>query len=57
MNPKGLPVEQLNFKKQGPGRGTTFECKYKTTCKGDHILSIRWGNEDIPGSPFTITVK
>ena len=33
-----------------------FQVTYKTSEKGDHPLVIRWGADDIPGSPFTVTV-
>jgi len=47
-------VSELSFKK---ARGTTYNVSYTAAEKGDHTLTIRWGAEDIPGSPFTIPVS
>lgn len=53
ITPTGNPLEEVTYKKQ---RATVYQVNYKTKEKGDHTLNIRWGNEDIPGSPFTIQV-
>ena len=53
ITPKGNPVEELTYKKQ---RGTTIQVNYKSSEKGEHTLTIRWGQDEIPGSPFTIKV-
>lgn len=53
MTPKGNPVEELTYKKQ---RGTIIAVNYKSSEKGEHTLIIRWGQDEIPGSPFTIKV-
>jgi len=51
MSPTGNPVEELTIKKTRP---TSFTVNMKTKEKGDHTLNVRWGNDDVPGSPFTI---
>lgn len=53
VTPKGNPVEELTYKKQ---RGTAILVNYKSSEKGEHTLTIRWGQDEIPGSPFTIKV-
>jgi filamin len=53
ITPDGNPVDELTYKKQ---RGTTYQIVYKSAVKGEHTMHIRWGNEDIPGSPFGIQV-
>jgi filamin len=53
MTPNGHPVNDITVKKT---RGTTYNVSYTTPEKGDHNLVIRWGPDDIPGSPFTIPV-
>lgn len=53
ITPNGNPLEELSYKKTRP---TTMTCTYKTKEKGEHTLNIRWGADDIPGSPFTFTV-
>lgn len=54
ITPTGNPVEELNYKKQ---RGTVYQVNYKTCERGEHTLTIRWGSDDIPGSPFAISVN
>ncbi len=49
----GNPVEELTYKKQ---RGTNFQVVFKSKEKGEHTLHVRWGSDDIPGSPFTINI-
>lgn len=51
--PSGNVCDELSVKKQ---RGTNYMVNYKPNEKGEHTLHIRWGQEDIPGSPFVITV-
>jgi len=53
ITPKGNPVEELTYKKQ---RGTIIQVNYKSSEKGEHTLTIRWGQDEIPGSPFSIKV-
>ena len=54
ISPTGNPVAELSFKKARP---TQYNVSYSAAEKGDHILTIRWGADDIPGSPFTIAVS
>jgi filamin len=54
QTPSGNPMEELSYKKAP--RGTSITVNYKTKEKGEHIMVIRWGLDDIPGSPFTISV-
>jgi filamin len=49
----GNPVADLSYKR---GRGTVFNCTYRAVEKGEATLTIRWGNDDIPGSPFSVTI-
>ena len=51
MTCTGNPVEEFNIKKT---RGTSYAGSFKTKEKGEHTLTIRWGPDDVPGSPFTI---
>lgn len=53
MSPTGNPVNDISVKKQ---RGTVYTVSYTGQEKGEHQLVIRWGPDDIPGSPFTITI-
>lgn len=54
LSPTGNPVQDLSFKK---ARAKTYTVNYIAAEKGDHILTIRWGADEIPGSPFTIPVS
>jgi len=51
MSATGNPVEEFNLKKTRP---TQYTVTYKTKEKGEHNMIIRWGADDVPGSPFTI---
>jgi filamin len=53
MSPKGNLVNDISVKKT---RGTTYTVSFTAQETGDHSLVIRWGTDDIPGSPFTIPV-
>ncbi|ESO08217.1 hypothetical protein HELRODRAFT_190944 [Helobdella robusta] len=53
MSSSGKPVRELNVKKQKPG---LFQGTFVADEKGDHVMNVRWGKEDIPGSPFYIIV-
>ena len=53
MSPSGNPVTELVYKKIRP---TVYNVSYSAGEKGDHTLTIRWGADDIPGSPFSIPV-
>merc|ERR1712038_723769 len=49
MSATGNPVEEFNLKKTRP---TQYTVSYKTKEKGEHNMVIRWGADDVPGSPF-----
>lgn len=48
----GQLVEELSYKVL---KGTVYQVNYKTKEKGDYILHILWGCEEILGSPFIIS--
>jgi len=54
ISPTGNPVSELIFKKT---KTTSYNASYTAADKGDHTLTIRWGTDDVPGSPFTISVS
>lgn len=54
MSPNGNPAGDVTVKK---AKGTVFNIAYTAQEKGDHTLVIRWGTDDIPGSPFTIPIS
>ena len=54
MSPSGHLMNDLTVKKQRP---TAYQVAYTAPEKGDHTLVIRWGTDDIPGSPFTVHVS
>jgi len=54
MSPSGHLMNDLAVKKQRP---TAYQVSYTAPEKGDHTLVIRWGTDDIPGSPFTVHVS
>jgi filamin len=49
----GHPIAELSYKR---ARGTVYNCTYRSVERGDATLTVRWGNEDIPGSPFNIKI-
>ena len=51
INPSGNPEAELTVK-----RATAHSYTVSYMCKepGEHSLSIKWGDEDIPGSPFSL---
>jgi len=49
----GNPVEEFGIKKTRP---TVHTVTFKSKEKGEHQLIIRWGHDDIPGSPFLIPI-
>lgn len=50
--PSGLPEPELTVKKAS---NVSYAVSYKVTEIGEHILHIKWGDEDIPGSPFLLS--
>ncbi|XP_041363463.1 filamin-A-like isoform X1 [Gigantopelta aegis] len=49
--PSGMPEPELQIKKL---TNTSFQISYKVQEIGEHVLHIKWGEEDIPGSPFVL---
>lgn len=50
--PSGHPEPELGVKKVAVN---SYTVSYKVVETGDHVLHIKWGDEDIPGSPFIIS--
>ena len=53
ITPTGNPVTELTYKKQ---RGNSYQVNFKSAEKGEHTMHVRWGPDDIPGSPFAIAI-
>ncbi|BFZ03233.1 hypothetical protein BsWGS_06272 [Bradybaena similaris] len=51
ISPTGVPVAELTIKKANP---TTYNVTYKVQEAGEHGLYIRWGDDEVPGSPFIV---
>ena len=49
--PSGRPEAELSVKKT---TNTSYTVTYKVTEMGEHVLHVKWGDEDIPGSPFVL---
>ena len=54
QSPTGNPVEEVTCKKTRP---TVFTVNYRCREKGEHQLVVRWGTDDVPGSPYTVAVS
>ena len=52
MGPE-VPVEELVVKHMGSCKYTV---NYIVKMTGRYILVVRWGDQDIPGSPYTVDV-
>ncbi|XP_056000448.1 filamin-A-like isoform X18 [Ostrea edulis] len=52
MGPKG-PCEELCVKNQG---GYVYKINYIVRERGDYMLIVKWGDQQIPGSPFCVHV-
>lgn len=52
ISPSGLPEAELNVKKNS---ATAYQVSYKVNETGDHSLFVKWGEDDIPGSPFILS--
>ena len=53
ISSNGRPAGELTYKKQ---RATVYQVTFKAEEKGEHMLYVRWGTDDIPGSPFPIEI-
>lgn len=51
ISPSGLPEAELSTKKV---TATSYSISYKVQEAGEHVLHIKWGDEEVPGSPFVI---
>lgn len=51
IGPTGLPESELTVKRAS---NTSYTVSYNCKEPGEHTLSIKWGDEDIPGSPFSL---
>lgn len=49
--PSGIAEPELAVKKNTK---TEFTVSFKVQELGDHTLSVKYGDEDIPGSPFVL---
>ena len=47
------PCEEVHIKHQGRNQYQVF---YTVKERGRYILVVRWGEKDIPGSPFEVEV-
>lgn len=52
IGPNGLCEPELAVKKM---TNTTYQVSYKVVEIGEHTLQIKWGDDDIPGSPFLLS--
>lgn len=39
-----------------PSRDRAILCRYNPAEVGQYIISIKWSGQDVPGSPFTVTI-
>lgn len=51
IGPNGLPEPELSVRKN---TATAYTVSYKVIEQGEHTLVIKWGDEDVPGSPFCL---
>jgi len=49
--PKG-PCEEVSIKHQGHNN---YQVSYKIKERGEHIIQVRYGSDNIPGSPFIVS--
>jgi len=49
-----MPPKELSCKKQ---KLCVYNVTYAAEEKGDHIMSVRWGEKEVPGSPYVISVS
>ena len=49
--PNGYPEPELMIKKN---KATEYTVSYKVAEAGEHTMVIKWGDEEIPGSPFSL---
>jgi len=54
ISPTGMPPKELSCKKQ---KSCVYNVSYLAEEKGDHIMTVHWGEKDVPGSPYVISVS
>ncbi|ESO08481.1 hypothetical protein HELRODRAFT_74935 [Helobdella robusta] len=54
VSQNGNPVKELSYKKFKPN---VYIVTYIADEKGEHYLTVQWGDRDVPGSPFVIMVN
>jgi len=47
------PTEEVFVKHLG---GHNYQVNYVVKDRGEHFLVVKWGDENIPGSPFKVDV-
>ncbi|CAG5129763.1 unnamed protein product, partial [Candidula unifasciata] len=52
ISPSGTPVAELSIKKTTQ---TSYTVTYKVQEVGEHVLHVKWGDDEVPGSPFVIS--
>lgn len=52
ISPNGLPEQELSVKKS---TNTSYTVNFIVKEQGEHTLVVKWGDEDIPGSPFSLS--
>lgn len=53
ISPSGSPAKELTYKKVKPGN---YSVAFMAEEKGDHLLYIHWGQQEVTGSPFVVSV-
>jgi len=54
ISPTGMPPKEMSCKKQKP---CVYNVTYLAEEKGDHIMTVRWGDKEVSGSPYVISVS
>jgi len=54
ISPTGMPPKELSCKKAKP---CVYNVTYLAEEKGDHIMTVQWGDKDVSGSPYVISVS
>lgn len=48
-----VACEEVNIKHMGYGQ---YSISYTVRDRGRHLIMIKWGEQHVPGSPFTVDV-
>ena len=56
ISPSGHGEAEITMKKTSNTQYLGVSCPVSYICKeaGEHVLSVKYGDEDIPGSPFNV---